>query len=298
MTNSYYNLATDFYEYGWGLSFHFAPRFRGETLNESIKRHEHYLALRIGAKQDDKIVDLGCGVGGPMMEIARFSGAKILGVNNNAYQIQRGKRHLQRFNLDRRCDFLKADFRNLEGVQDETFDSAYTIEAECHVSDKVTLFREVNRVLKPGALLGIYDWMMTDKFDAGNAEHVRIKKGIELGNGIADLPVSAKIVMDALVEAGFEIVECTDLAQYDNKDPSNVLWWYPLSGGWSLQNLRTSQVGQLVTHGMLVALEKVKLVPEGSVKMHAILTEAASALVQGGQKEIFTTMQFILARKK
>jgi sterol 24-C-methyltransferase len=26
VANSYYDIATDFYEYGWGSSFHFAPR--------------------------------------------------------------------------------------------------------------------------------------------------------------------------------------------------------------------------------------------------------------------------------
>jgi len=31
--------------WGWGDSFHFAPRFPGESFTDSIKRHEHYLAL-------------------------------------------------------------------------------------------------------------------------------------------------------------------------------------------------------------------------------------------------------------
>ncbi len=34
---------------------------------------------------------LGCGIGGPAMEIARFSGARIVGVNNNAYQVERAR---------------------------------------------------------------------------------------------------------------------------------------------------------------------------------------------------------------
>ena len=84
---SYYDLATDFYEYGWGESFHFATRHAKEPLKQAIARHEHYLALKMGIKKDDKILDLGCGVGGPMREIAIFSGAKILGINNNAYQV-------------------------------------------------------------------------------------------------------------------------------------------------------------------------------------------------------------------
>lgn len=44
---SFYNLVTDFYEWGWGQSFHFAPRRKGETFRESIRRAEYLLASRI-----------------------------------------------------------------------------------------------------------------------------------------------------------------------------------------------------------------------------------------------------------
>ena len=37
-TDEYYNVATDFYLYGWGNSFHFATRFAGESLEDSIVR--------------------------------------------------------------------------------------------------------------------------------------------------------------------------------------------------------------------------------------------------------------------
>lgn len=40
---------------GWGTSFHFAHRWANETHGESIKRHEHYLALRLGLKPGDKV---------------------------------------------------------------------------------------------------------------------------------------------------------------------------------------------------------------------------------------------------
>eukprot|EP00850_Spirogloea_muscicola_P013196 SM000088S23737 [mRNA] locus=s88:335094:337758:- [translate_table: standard] len=89
--NKYYDLATSFYEYGWGESFHFAHRHRNETLRESIRRHEHFLALRLGLRPGMKVLDVGCGVGGPLREIALFSGASVTGLNNNAYQISRGE---------------------------------------------------------------------------------------------------------------------------------------------------------------------------------------------------------------
>ena len=53
--NKYYDLSTSFYEYGWGESFHFAHRRHNETLRESIRRHEHYLALKLGLKAGMKV---------------------------------------------------------------------------------------------------------------------------------------------------------------------------------------------------------------------------------------------------
>jgi len=38
------------------------------------------------------VLDVGCGVGGPLRNIARFTGAKIIGLNNNEFQVRRGKR--------------------------------------------------------------------------------------------------------------------------------------------------------------------------------------------------------------
>lgn len=60
MVNKYYDLATSFYEYGWGESFHFASRWKGESLRESIKRHEHFLAVQLGLKCGQKVLDVGC----------------------------------------------------------------------------------------------------------------------------------------------------------------------------------------------------------------------------------------------
>ena len=85
----YYDLATDLYEFGWGRSFHFAGRRKEESFAAALARSQHYLALRPGFEPGMVAADLGCGIGGPMQVIARFSGAKIVGVNSNGYQIRR-----------------------------------------------------------------------------------------------------------------------------------------------------------------------------------------------------------------
>jgi sterol 24-C-methyltransferase len=70
MVASYYYLATDFYEYGWGQSFHFAHTLQDESHADSISRHERRLADAIGVTAGMQVLDAGCGVGGPARTIA------------------------------------------------------------------------------------------------------------------------------------------------------------------------------------------------------------------------------------
>ena len=93
VNNLYYDLVTDFFEFGWGRSFHFAPRVPGESFKDSLARHEQNMARALGLNPGMVVADLGCGVGGPQLEIARFSGARIVGVNSNAYQLERARRY-------------------------------------------------------------------------------------------------------------------------------------------------------------------------------------------------------------
>ena len=65
LVDSYYDLATEFYEWGWGACLHFADRRGRETFAQSLLRHEYYLASRLALKAGDCVLDCGCGIGGP-----------------------------------------------------------------------------------------------------------------------------------------------------------------------------------------------------------------------------------------
>lgn len=295
MVNHYYDLVTDFYEYGWGQSFHFAPRFSGESFEASIARHEHYLSARLGLVPGMKVMDAGCGVGGPMRAIARFSGANVVGVNNNDYQVKRSNILNQKYGLDHLCSTVKGDFMNLP-FPDKTFDRVYAIEATCHAPDKVGCYKQMHRVLKDEGVFAGYEWVMTDAYDEKSDLHNRIKHGVEKGDGLPDLP-RPQVVIDSLKKAGFVDIEWFDLAEVAKQQGNDIPWYATLQGGLKLSQIKHSKIGRFLTQRAVEVLETIKIAPKGTSETHHMLSSAADALAQGGELGIFTPMLFFIAHK-
>ncbi len=159
------------YEYAWSQSFHFSRFYKGEGFAASLARHEHYLAAQMGLKPGMRVLDVGCGVGGPAREIARFADVNIVGLNNNEYQIHKARRHTQRAGLEDQITFVKGDFMKLsEQFGENSFDAGmllaltsltsfrprfvvYAIEATCHAPTWEGVYGEIFKILKPGGVV-------------------------------------------------------------------------------------------------------------------------------------------------
>ena len=291
LVKHYYELVTDFYEFGWGQSWHFAPRQRGESFKASLLRHQRFLADRLSLRPGMQVLDAGCGVGGPMGNLVRYSGASFVGLNISAYQIERAQVHTR--DVRSLCRFIHGDYMQVpEG--DDCYDAAIAIESMPHAPDKTAAFREILRVLRSGACFAGYDWCLTGDFDPSNAEHLRIRKDIETGTGLPDLALASE-VCDALRRAGFELLEARDLAP--DSDPETP-WYRALQGrDLNLKSIPRTPVGRALTNLALRVGERLRLVPEGARAASTLLNRGADALVDGGESGVFTPMFFFLARK-
>lgn len=283
MVNNYYNLATDFYEYGWGTSFHFAHTATNESHADSMKRHEHRVAEHLGVKASDRVLDVGCGVGGPAREIARFSGAHVTGITLNAYQVERAKIHTKNEGMEGKVEFKQMDFTKTE-FADASFDNAYAIESTCHAHQLEDVYAEAYRVLKPGGKFFIYEWIKAAGFDGNNAEHLDILRDIEYGNGLPPLR-TLDDVKKAAKTAGFVIEKEHDLAQ----DSEGVRsWWF---------KMQEARNWAFLTHAICWVTETFGLAPAGTFSAHKVMLAAARGLVRGGDSNAFTPMHLVLLVK-
>jgi sterol 24-C-methyltransferase len=299
LTRHYYNLATDLYEYGWGQSFHFSRFSKGEPFRQAIARHEHYLAYKTGLKEGMKVLDVGCGVGGPAREIVKFTGANVVGLNNNDYQIERATRYAKMEGLSDKLSFVKGDFMQMS-FPDNSFDAVYAIEATVHAPSLEGIYSEIFRVLKPGGTFGVYEWLMTDKYNNDDPQHREIRLGIEQGNGISNME-KVEVALAAMKAAGFELIENEDLADR----PDELPWYWPLSGDlrfmqsiWDFPTLvRMTHIGRSTVHRFVGVLETIGIAPRGTQKTADSLAHAADCLVAGGKEKLFTPMYLMVGRK-
>ncbi|KAF1348725.1 S-adenosyl-L-methionine-dependent methyltransferase [Delphinella strobiligena] len=299
LTRHYYNLATDLYEYGWGQSFHFCRFAYGEPFRQAVARHEHYLAHVMGMKEGMKVLDVGCGVGGPAREMVKFTGANVVGLNNNDYQIERATHYAEKEGLSHKLTYVKGDFMQMS-FEENTFDAVYAIEATVHAPSLEGIYSQIFRVLKPGGVFGVYEWLMTDAYDNSNPHHREIRLGIEQGDGISNME-KIEVALAAMKAAGFELEMNEDLA--DRPDP--YPWYWPLAGQlkymssiWDFPTIvRMTKIGRGVVHKFVGGMERIGLAPKGTQKTADSLAVAADCLVAGGREKLFTPMYLMVGRK-
>lgn len=295
LVRDYYDLYNELMAWSWGESLHFAPLAPHETLEDSKIRHQRLMIDKLDLKQGMTVVDIGCGIGGPMRRVVREADVRVVGVNINKIQLEKAKRLNAEAGLDHMVDYLACSFMDMNVIKDNTFDRGYAIESTCHAPDKQSAFEEIFRVLKSGALFWGQEMCLTDKFDPNNRRHRDLKRDLQRSIALKGIATFGEVTQ-ALEAAGFHIIEGMDRGI---SGEGTTPWYQPVEGRHGRLgkvSLRLPWARRAVVTGSKLA-EMVGLFPKGSAEVFRSLDRTADAYVGGGKTGIFTPLYCFLARK-
>ncbi len=116
----------------------------GWTLKAEYEGFLHDLQVTLGKR----LLDVGCGAGGPTLFSARKTGCSVVGIDINKDGIATATSRARELGLADRALFQLIDVGAKLPFEDETFDAIICVEAVIHFSNRPELFREWRRVLR------------------------------------------------------------------------------------------------------------------------------------------------------
>jgi SAM-dependent methyltransferase len=103
-----------------------------------------------------RVLDIGCGIGGPARTIAARTGARVTGVDLTPDFVEAARKLTETVGLE--AEFVVGSALDLP-FPDAAFDLATLLHVGMNIADKPRLFAEAARVLVPGGTFAVFDVM-------------------------------------------------------------------------------------------------------------------------------------------
>ena len=169
-------------------------QFHGRGLEATVEMAD---ALTIGAA--DHILDIGSGIGGPARYFAARFGCRVTGIDLTAEFCDVARELTRLLALEGKVDFELGDALAMPFAS-ASFDGAYSMNVSMNIADKGALYREIQRVLKPGG------WLMLSEIAKG-ADRDPDYPTPWAASATASFLATPAETRNALVAAGFDVVQ-------------------------------------------------------------------------------------------
>ena len=123
--------------------------FHGRGLEATVE-----LANELKIDSEHRILDIGCGIGGPARYMADRFGCQVTGIDLTAEFCDVARALNTAVNLSDRVTIEEGNALGMP-FADGSFEGAYSMNVSMNIEDKDTLYREIHRVLKPRGWLAL-----------------------------------------------------------------------------------------------------------------------------------------------
>jgi len=170
--------------------------------------HEKQVIDRLKIKPDQRVLDIGCGSGRIAQYTASLTDSRVSGFNIDGDQIQNAIAYAKETGFDKKLDFKVGDHHKRFQYDNETFDASYSFQALwpfIKVEQLDSVSAEIFRVLKPGAIYGCGEYLLTPDFDKTDEHHMHLHK-LFLPTLAATQSNYPEQVTSSLERAGFKVL--------------------------------------------------------------------------------------------
>ncbi|MGF1537144.1 MAG: methyltransferase domain-containing protein [Elainellaceae cyanobacterium] len=156
---AFYDSSSGLWERIWGEHMHHG--YYGPLGREKKDRYQAQIDLMEAllhwgrVSQAQQILDVGCGIGGSALYLAKKFDATATGITLSPVQAQRAQERAAAMDIPAR--FEVADALDMP-FPDESFDLVWSLESGEHMPDKAKFIAECHRVLKPGGSFLMAAW--------------------------------------------------------------------------------------------------------------------------------------------
>jgi len=159
------------------------------------------LAKLAGITADMSVLDVGSGVGGPARALAATHGCRVTGVDLSEPFVDAARYLTERTGQSRQVSFQAGSALELP-FDDGRFDAVLLQHVAMNIGDRVTLYREVRRVLKVGGKFATYDVVLK-----GGEPHYPVPWA---GTPATSFLFTAEATREAVEPAGFRTLVWQD----------------------------------------------------------------------------------------
>jgi tocopherol O-methyltransferase len=157
----HYDLATPFYRLLWGVHIHHGLWEADETPETAQRQLINRLADAAGLRGGERVLDVGCGMGGTSIDLARRLRCRVTGLTLSPVQQVWAAMSARWQGVGGRTRFLRRDAEEVNFTAN-SFDVVWSVECTEHLFDKPALFRRAARWLAPGGRVAICAWLAGD----------------------------------------------------------------------------------------------------------------------------------------
>lgn len=164
---SHYQLDTLFYWLLWGPHIHHGLFSDDESSSLAQRRLIDTLAAMARLDLQDDVVDIGCGMGGSAIRLARQIGCRVTGVTLSPLQRHWAAASARLHGVGSQTRFLAEDAETIH-FPEASFDVVWSVECTEHLSDKAAFIHSAAGWLRPGGRLAICVWFQGEASSVGD----------------------------------------------------------------------------------------------------------------------------------